>query len=115
MEYKLSSFGFSENLQREEKHYAIVKINSFRSACPSDAKFSGEFDKEAKQYKGSIKILFSKGEFSAEETSDSIENLMELLENKVAQQIEIWRQTRFEQEDTFVDFQKKREQIAKFP
>ena len=107
MEYKLSSFDFSENLEREEKHYAIVKINSFRSACPSDARFSGSFSKENNEYSGSVKVLFSKGEFAASAKSDSIESLMDVLQEKIHKQIEAWRQTRFEQEDTFVNFQNK--------
>jgi len=108
MEYKLSSFEFAGEFSREEKHFVILRINSFRSKCPSDATFSGAFNGDKNQFSGNIKVLFSKGEFLAEGVGKTCEELMEDIEGKIWQQIEVWRETRFSQEKTFVNFQTKK-------
>lgn len=108
MEYKVSSFEFTDEFSREEKHFIILRINSFRSKCPSDATFSGSFVKKDKNFSGSINVLFSKGEFVAEGNGIGHEELMTNLEGKIWQQIEIWRETRFTQNEKFVNFQKKK-------
>ena len=63
MEYKLSSFKFSPKISREDKNHVIVRVNSVRTRCPSDANFSGSFEQDGKMIKGEIKVLFSKGTF----------------------------------------------------
>jgi len=85
-----------------------MRINALRSACPSDANFSGDFNVNGKDsYQGTLRVLFSKGEFGATVDASNMEDLMDKLSNKIKKQIERWRETRFDQEDTFVDFKEK--------
>lgn len=104
MEYKLSSFQFSAKMGREEKHHVIKRINSIRSRCPSDAHFTGDFSLEKKLYKGRIKILFSKGSFSAVASGASLDDLLKSLINSIDDQIAVWKEVRFDQPKTFIDY-----------
>jgi|GEM_PF-3263572 len=99
MEYKLSSFEFSDKFSRDQKHFVIQRINSFRSKCPSDATFSGTFSLDNDQFSGSIKVLFSKGEFLAESQNTTCEELMKAIEASIWTQIEDWRANRFKDEE----------------
>ena len=104
MEYKLSSFQFCEEVNRKQKHYVIKKINSIRSKCPSDAQFTGQFHFDSPMFSGEIKILFSKGSFFASNKGSSIENLMDILINELEDQVTAWKDVRFDQPGTFIDY-----------
>lgn len=108
MEYKVSSFDFDGDFTRDQKHFIIMRINSFRSKCPSDAMFSGGFKWSGNEYTGQLRVLFSKGEFLASGRGANCQALMESIETEIWQQIELWRETRFSQEQTFVNFQVKK-------
>ena len=108
MEYKLSSFQFSPEIKRDDKHYAIMKINSIRNRCPYDSNFTGEFKHNGDLFSGDLRIHFSKGQFLASAQSTSMEALMDALLNEVEEQIEMWREVRFDQKETFIDFEEKR-------
>ena len=104
MEYKLVSFQFS-GVDRSQKHHIIKKINSVRSMCPSDAKFTGQFEsKDPGMFSGEVKVLFSKGCFFASNQSTSVENLMKILINEIKDQVAIWKEVRFDQPKTFIDY-----------
>lgn len=107
MEYKLSSFKFDQEINRDDKHFAIMKINELRPACPYHATFSGEFNQDKNGVKGTLRIHFPRGEFKATAKAASMKNLMKELFAQINAQIESWRNLRFDQEDTYVEFQKK--------
>ena len=106
MEYKLSSFQFSPEIGREDKHHAITMVNSIRSKCPSDSNFTGKFESNdsTKIYSGEIRVLFSKGQFSVSHTSTSMNGLMKSLLNELEDQIAAWKEVRFEQPETFINY-----------
>jgi hypothetical protein len=104
MEYKLSSFQFSNDLGREDKNQVIKKINSIRSRCPSDASFTGCFSIENKVFKGEIKVLFSKGSFFTSKTASNMEELLKIMINSIDDQITVWKEVRFDQPKTFIDY-----------
>jgi hypothetical protein len=104
MEYKLSSFGFSKNLEREDKNHAIMRINSIRSKCPSDSRFTGDFDLSNNLYFGEIKVLFSKGTFLVKQSGSNMSELMGLLLIQLDEQIAIWKEVRFDQPETFINY-----------
>lgn len=104
MEYKLSSFRFSADVNREDKHHAIMKINSIRSKCPSDANFTGSFEFNNQIYSGEIKVLFSKGTFFSSGTGSNVKELMQTLINLLEDQIAVWKDVRFDQPETFIDY-----------
>ena len=104
MEYKLSSFKFSADIGREDKHLVIKKINSVRSKCPSDSNFTGQFEVQNKIYKGEIKVLFSKGTFFVTRTGSNMNELMNTLLNALEDQIAAWKTVRFDQPETFIDY-----------
>lgn len=104
MEYKLSSFKFSSEVTREDKHHVIKKLNSVRSKCPSDSNFSGEFRKEGHLIHGEIKVLFSKGIFNVKESGSNISELMDTMLNTLEDQISAWKRVRFDQPETFIDY-----------
>lgn len=104
MEYKLSSFHFSNEVNREDKHHVIVRINSIRSRCPSDATFTGDFRFQNNLYVGQIKVLFSKGTFLVNRTSRNIPELMNTLLNDLEDQIAVWKEVRFDQPETFINY-----------
>jgi hypothetical protein len=104
MEYKLSSFKFSTDVSRDDKHLVIKKINSIRSKCPSDANFTGDFSCSNNIYDGKIKVLFSKGTFFVSGTGSNINELMQTLLNTLEDQIACWKTVRFDQPETFIDY-----------
>ncbi len=104
MEYKLSSFHFSQDVNRRQKHYVIKKINGIRSKCPSDAKFTGEFQSENKMLSGEIKVLFSKGSFFVSNKGSCVEDLMKALISELDDQVAVWKEIRFDQPKTFIDY-----------
>ena len=104
MEYKLSSFQFASGFNRDDKHHVIMKINSIRSKCPSDANFSGNFTLENKIYTGEIKVLFSKGTFFVSKSGANIKELMSTIMNSLEDQIAVWKDVRFDQPETFIDY-----------
>ncbi len=104
MEYKLSSFQFSTEIDRDDKHMVIKKINSIRSSCPSDANFTGHFRFQNGVYEGDIKVLFSKGTFQVSSTGASINELMTSLLNVLRDQIAAWKTLRFDQPETFINY-----------
>ena len=106
MEYKLSSFQFSPGVSREDKHHAITVINGIRSKCPSDSNFTGAFqsDDSTKMFTGEIKVLFSKGQFSVSHSSTSMGGLMKTLIRELEDQIAAWKEVRFEQPETFINY-----------
>ena len=106
MEYKLSSFQFSTDMSRDDKHHAITVINSIRSKCPSDSNFTGKFhfDPSTKIYNGEIKVLFSKGQFFVGQSSTSISGLMTSLIRELEDQVTAWKEVRFEQPETFINY-----------
>jgi len=104
VEYKLSSFQFSCDVSRDDKHQVIKKINSIRSRCPSDANFTGVFSKANKLYSGEIKVLFSKGSFFTSTTGSNMDELLKNLINSIDDQIAVWKEVRFEQPKTFIDY-----------
>lgn len=105
MEYKLSSFQFSPEVSREDKHYAITMINSIRTKCPSDSNFTGQFYCDNKKmFKGEIKVLFSKGQFFVSQTSTSMTGLLNSLIGELEDQIAAWKEVRFEQPETFINY-----------
>ena len=106
MEYKLSSFQFSPEIKREDKHHAITTINGIRTKCPSDSNFTGQFqmDKSHKMFKGEVKVLFSKGQFFVSQTSTNMNSLLKLLINNLEDQIAAWKEVRFEQPETFINY-----------
>lgn len=104
MEYKLSSFRFSQDISRQQEHYIIKKINSVRSKCPSDAKFTGQFDSSHGMFSGEIKVLFSKGSFFVSNKGSCIEELMKNLINELEDQVTVWKEIRFDQSKSFIDY-----------
>ncbi len=104
MEYKLSSFNFSSEIDRDDKHLVIKKINSIRSKCPSDSNFTGSFTYENKIYSGEIKVLFSKGTFFVTATGSNIPELMQTLLNALEDQVACWKAVRFDQPETFINY-----------
>ena len=104
MEYKLSSFQFSQNVDRQQKHHIIKKINSVRSKCPSDAKFTGQFDFDDGMLSGEIKVLFSKGSFFVSNRGSCVEDLMKALINELDDQVAVWKEIRFDQSKSFIDY-----------
>lgn len=107
MEYKLSSFKFSNNVKREDKNHVIMRINSIRSKCPSDARFTGEFSESNKVFNGEIKVLFSKGSFLVNKSGANIAELMTIILNSLEDQIAMWKEIRFNQPEDFIDYSKK--------
>lgn len=106
MEYKLSSFKFSTDVDREDKHLVIKKINSVRSKCPSDANFTGTFGSKNRIFTGEIKVLFSKGTFFVNGTGSNMNELLVTLLNALEDQIACWKSIRFDQPETFIDYSK---------
>ncbi len=104
MEYKLSSFQFSSDINREDKHLVIKKINSIRSTCPSDSNFTGHFSKKNDIFNGEIKVLFSKGTFLVSGSAANVNELMTSLLNQLRDQITAWKTHRFDQPETFIDY-----------
>ncbi len=104
MEYKLSSFHFSNQVSREDKHHVIVRINSIRSRCPSDATFTGDFNFQNNLFTGQVKVLFSKGSFFVSRTSSNVPELMNTLLNDLDDQIAVWKEVRFDQPETFINY-----------
>lgn len=104
MEYKLSSFNFCQQVSREDKHHVIMKINSIRSKCPSDATFTGDFQFSNNIFTGEIKVLFSKGTFFVSRKGSNIQELMVTLINGIEDQIAVWKDIRFDQPETFIDY-----------
>lgn len=104
MEYKLSSFQFSQNVSREDKHQVIKRINSVRSRCPSDSNFTGQFSIDGNIFKGEVKVLFSKGSFFVESSAANINELLTSLINLLDDQISCWKSVRFDQPQTFIDY-----------
>lgn len=104
MEYKLSSFQFSDEINRDDKHHAIMRINSVRSKCPSDGSFTGKFAHENNLYHGEIKVLFSKGTFFVSKSASSMSDLMTVLIGGLDDQIAVWKDVRFDQPETFIDY-----------
>ncbi len=104
MEYKLSSFQFSQDIGRQQKHHIIKKINGVRSKCPSDAKFAGQFDFNDGMLSGEIKVLFSKGNFFVSGKGSCVEDLMRVLINELDDQVTVWKEIRFDQSKSFIDY-----------
>ena len=104
MEYKLSSFKFSSDVSRDDKHHVIKKINSIRSKCPSDSNFTGSFSLSNGIYTGEIKVLFSKGTFLVTCTGSNIAELVKTLLNDLEDQISCWKTVRFDQPETFINY-----------
>ncbi len=104
MEYKLSSFKFSADITRDDKHLVIKRINSIRSKCPSDANFTGTFRLENNIFCGEIKVLFSKGTFFVSNTGSNMDELTLTLLNALEDQIACWKSLRFDQPHTFIDY-----------
>lgn len=106
MEYKLSSFQFSDQINRNDKHHAIMRVNSVRSKCPSDGSFTGNFKCENKIFHGEIKVLFSKGSFFVAETASNMDELMTALIGRLEDQVAVWKEIRFDQPETFIEYGK---------
>lgn len=104
MEYKLSSFKFEGDVNRDDKHLVIKKINSIRSRCPSDANFTGSFTLSNNIYNGEIKVLFSKGTFFVTGTGSNMNELLNTLLNLLEDQVSCWKSVRFDQPETFIDY-----------
>lgn len=106
VEYKLSSFQFSSEVSREDKNHAITMINGVRSKCPSDSNFTGcfESDKKTKMFKGEVKVLFSKGQFLVSHTATTMEGLMKAIVSELGDQVAAWKEVRFEQPETFINY-----------
>ncbi|MCB0376918.1 MAG: hypothetical protein KDD33_00370 [Bdellovibrionales bacterium] len=104
MEYKLSSFQFSSDILRDDKHFTIMKINSIRHKCPSDANFTGTFHRKDKIYSGEIRILFSKGQFVSQATATNMQELLRVLIDHLEDQVALWKEIRFDQKETFIDY-----------
>ncbi len=104
MEYKLSSFKFSPEVSRPDKHHVIKMVNSIRSKCPSDSNFTGQFDLVNGLYSGEVKVLFSKGTFLVSATGSNISELMRTLLNTLEDQIVAWKSVRFDQPETFINY-----------
>ena len=94
----------SYEVSREDKHHVIMKINSVRTHCPSDASFTGQFTLKNKIYEGEVKVLFSKGTFFVSKTGSNIQELMNTLINALNDQIAVWKDVRFDQPETFIDY-----------
>jgi len=104
MEYKLSSFKFSSEVSRDDKHLVIKKINGIRSKCPSDSNFTGEFSADSGIFSGEIKVLFSKGSFFVSGKGSNMNELVKTLLNTLEDQIACWKGVRFDQPETFIDY-----------
>lgn len=104
MEYKLSSFNFSSEISREDKHHVIKRINTIRSKCPSDSNFTGSFSLNSKIYYGEIKVLFSKGTFFVSSSGSNVAELIQSLLNLLEDQVACWKEVRFDQPETFIDY-----------
>ena len=104
MEYKLSSFKFCQQMSREDKNQVIVRINSVRTRCPSDASFTGLFEFRDDQFYGEIKVLFSRGSFFVKASHGTVKELMTFLLRKLGSQIDAWKQIRFDQTQNFIDY-----------
>lgn len=104
MEYKLSSFKFSSEVTRGDKHHVIKRINSVRSKCPSDSNFTGSFTESKGLYFGEIKVLFSKGCFYVSSTGSNIPELVQTLLNSLEDQVAAWKTVRFDQPETFINY-----------
>ena len=104
MEYKLSSFQFSPEVSRDDKHLVIKRVNGVRSKCPSDSTFTGHFSIENKIFKGEVRVLFSKGTFFVQATGSNMNELLTTILNSVEDQITAWKSVRFDQPETFIDY-----------
>jgi hypothetical protein len=104
MEYKLSSFNFSSDISRDDKHHVIKRINSIRSKCPSDSNFTGSFSHQDNIFSGEIKVLFSKGTFFVQAKGSNIPELVQTLLNLLEDQVACWKTVRFDQPETFIDY-----------
>lgn len=104
MEYKLSSFQFSVDIGREDKHLVIKKINSVRSTCPSDSNFTGSFYIQNEIFHGEVRVLFSKGTFFVQSTGSNMNELLTTLLNTLKDQVSAWKTIRFDQPETFIDY-----------
>ena len=104
MEYKLSSFKFCPEINRDDKHLVIKKINGVRSKCPSDSNFTGSFSFNNDIFTGEIKVLFSKGTFFVTGSGSNVTELIQTLLNSLEDQITCWKDIRFDQPETFIDY-----------
>lgn len=104
MEYKLSSFQFSPEVSRDDKHTVIKRVNSVRSRCPSDSNFTGSFNYKNNIFFGEIKVLFSKGTFFVANSGSNMEELLSTLINSLDDQIACWKAVRFDQPETFINY-----------
>ena len=91
-------------MSREDKHLVIQTINSIRSKCPSDGKFTGSFSLKEKVFSGEVKVLFSKGTFAATSTGNSVPELMKSLLAHLEKQIACWQKLRFDHSESFIDY-----------
>ena len=104
MEYKLSSFDFSKDISRIDKHLVIKRVNSIRSSCPSDGNFRGSFSFQNNIFHGEITVLFSKGTFKVSHSGSNMNELLTTLLNALGDQITAWKTIRFDQPETFIDY-----------
>ena len=89
---------------REDKSHVIVRVNRVRTRCPSDANFTGVFDFKDGIFSGEIKVLFSKGTFFVSGKAANIKDLMTDLLGGIEDQITAWKDVRFDQPNTFIDY-----------
>lgn len=91
-------------MSRSDKNHVIVRINSVRTRCPSDANFTGKFEDADGLISGEVKVLFSKGTFFVSRSASNISELMSVILNDLEDQIAAWKEVRFDQPNTFIDY-----------